>query len=226
MRIDAHQHFWRYDPVEYRLDRRLDGGAEAGFLSRGPEARDVAVWRRSNHRGPGTADIGGDALASRSRERSSIHCGRHRLGRSPVAGGGRGAGGGLGAPETPGCPACSAVGGARISIVRGVSPWARAARAVRPDVRRPGVRPTAAGGRRPRSRVSQTSDSCSTTSGNRTSRVAAIRPGGRTSRSWLPFRTSGASCQVWSPKQTGERGRRSSFGHTLRRRLSVSARNG
>ena len=26
-----------------RLDRRLDGGAEAGFLSRGPEARDVAV---------------------------------------------------------------------------------------------------------------------------------------------------------------------------------------
>ena len=27
MRIDAHQHFWRYDPARVRLDRRLDGGA-------------------------------------------------------------------------------------------------------------------------------------------------------------------------------------------------------
>ena len=74
-------------------------------------------------------------------ERSSIHCRRRRLGRSPVAGGRRGAGGDLGPPETPGRPARRAVGGARISIVRGVSPRARAARAVRPDVRHAGLRP-------------------------------------------------------------------------------------
>ena len=81
--------------------------------------------------------------------------------------------------------------------------------ALRPDVRPAGLCSTAAGGHRPRRAVSAASDSCSTTSGNPTSEVAAIRAGARTSRSWPPFRTSGASCRVWSPKQTGERGRRS-----------------
>ena len=42
MRIDAHQHFWRYDARRVRLDRRLDGRAAARLPAGRRRARDAA----------------------------------------------------------------------------------------------------------------------------------------------------------------------------------------
>ena len=64
--IDAHQHFWRYDPVEYALDRRLDAGAAARFHCPRTLQREMrAAGVRAQHRRAGAADAGGDALAAR-----------------------------------------------------------------------------------------------------------------------------------------------------------------
>ena len=86
IRIDAHQHFWHYDPVEYALDRRLDARAAARLPARGRAARDA--------RRPASSAASRCRRGRRSRRRSwllaarrraSVHCRRRRLGRSAVA---------------------------------------------------------------------------------------------------------------------------------------------
>ena len=56
MIVDAHQHFWRYEPAGVRLDRRPDGGAQARFHAGGPRAAPGAGGRRRDDRRADAAD--------------------------------------------------------------------------------------------------------------------------------------------------------------------------
>ena len=71
LRVDAHQHFWRYDAVRVRLDRRLDGALRRDFLPADASAEMRAAGIDAVRRRPGAADARRNALAARSRGAST-----------------------------------------------------------------------------------------------------------------------------------------------------------
>ena len=228
MRIDAHQHFWHYDPVEYALDRRLDAGAAARFPARG----------RAGARCRGAASIAASPCrrGRRSRKRAGCSSSPTRTRSLPAWSAGSICSRRRSTRQLETCRAASeagrrpphrAGGAGRVSVVRRVPPRRRAARALRPDLRHPDLRSAAAGSRRPSSArfpsqrfVLDHLGKPDIKGGGYQALATALRG------SWPHSRTSGASCPAWSPKRTGDRGRRSSCGRTSRRRSTASARSG
>ena len=210
-RIDTHQHFWQLRRRRVRLDRRLDAALRRDFLPDEALARDAA-GRRSNAASPCRRGRASRRRAGCSRSptriRSSPASSAGSISRSPAV-----------EADLDAVAAHPQLVGVR-HIVQAepdgflASPGFRrgvgAARALRPDLRHPGLRAAAARGGGVRARASRAALRRSITWESPTSGRRLRRRGGGISRRWPHFRNvwcklSGlvteADWQSWTAEQ-------------------------
>ena len=99
VRLDTHQHFWRYDPAQHVWMTDAMGVLAPRLPARRPRAAARRGRLRRHDRRPGAADGRGDRVAAAARRRAPVHPGRRRLGGPALAAGRRPARAVRAAPE-------------------------------------------------------------------------------------------------------------------------------